>query len=510
MIWWWSVVHQKGWKCWLGWKCVSDFLSHEMVSHLWLVKRPIVFPKYEIEEILKSWTDPNNSPEFIPGYPGVAKLGAPEHPPQAVGLAAPTWQPLQDHCATLVVLCLVHSSGAFELFHRSVMLCKKEFLAQNTSHSMVIICLHVCAFHVEAVPKLVSHSLTQMGSISGASQVQLWNWWKLHLFPRTSETLPLQPTAKWFLPGAGPGPTIRAGSVSLLSYVLSYFFASWLFFPTILCPNSLDVTRSSECLWRMSMLHVDTRFLCAACTHDPDVFSSHSCGRKRQSTCTRAGETCNFAPIKQRPLTATQGLQSLGPTSRHSCLQPSSYICWVLIWIVLCCPSVTSTWLCPLPLFQAEHLHACVWIAPRASSAPSQQASIERAGRVTSKNQDLVKKLPSSGTSIANCSLLLTHLKKTWKNNSQFPAKSKLPLFHHTIAEVETAGCMVTIQRLPRFAVETWALERGWRRMAMTWQLLWFQTPNMIQHDSTWFNMTQDCPKLWKSGNNSHQIGSGV
>jgi len=43
----------------------------------------------------------------------------------------------------------------------------KDFLVHNTSHSMILICLHVFAFHVETVPKLVSHSLTQMGSISG-------------------------------------------------------------------------------------------------------------------------------------------------------------------------------------------------------------------------------------------------------------------------------------------------------------------------------------------------------
>lgn len=115
--------------------------------------------------IFKPW---NGEPSLTGEMPKVFPRTAPEHPPQAIGLAAPTWQPLQDHCATpewLYVLCiLVACYGLFDLFHRDVML--KDFLVHNTSHSMILICLHAFAFHFEAVPKLVSHSLTQMGSIS--------------------------------------------------------------------------------------------------------------------------------------------------------------------------------------------------------------------------------------------------------------------------------------------------------------------------------------------------------
>ena len=81
--------------------------------------------------------------------------------------------------------------------------------------------------------------------------------------------------------------------------------------------------------------------------------------------------------------------QSPFMSSTIKCLGSLEYVLYCF-----CCH--TSTKLCT-PLFQAEHLHAGVWIAPW-GIALGHKASIEKPGRRKSKNhdiKDLVKKLPS-------------------------------------------------------------------------------------------------------------------
>ena len=159
---------------------------------------------------------------------------------------------------------------------------------------MILICLHVFAFHVEAVPKLLSHSLNQMGSISGVPSSALklvkvapvsQDFWNFAPAAKVTQGLPSTPVPcpdclTYFL------NSWHLNSASQPSYVLT----PWVLQDFLSAFAHVHASCRANVHWRTA----HRKDFCAACTHAPDFWPSHSCERKCQSTCTRAGETCDL------------------------------------------------------------------------------------------------------------------------------------------------------------------------------------------------------------------------